>query len=192
VRLPKPVKLKCPECKQPFEPLGSGHLEGCSIGRRYNLPHLITTGHMALVFGSRTVPFSRHGEANAALDRLLWEHRDLVIMHGGAKGGDSLANDWADSRGVAKEVWPAKWRLIGQHIAGFWRNAEMAARLPQEAVALIGPCDRPDHMARAPHPTHGSVDMAMRLRAKGIPIIPLTWGIPASVGEFLRGKVEDQ
>jgi hypothetical protein len=187
---PEPAKLYCPDpaCKQPFQPLGQGHLESCQLNRQYVLPQLIITGHKVRVFGSRKIPISRHGEAIATLDQLLATNPDLVILHGGAKGSDSLAGEWADDRGVAKEVWRAQRKLFPPWLAGLWRNAEMAARAPQEGVALVGPCEKDIHRKRSPHASHGSVDMALRLKEVGIPVIPHTWGIPAAFGRMLAGK----
>jgi hypothetical protein len=188
LELKDPAPLACPECGKPFEPLGFGHLESCRIGRKYKLPQLVTTGHHALVFGSRVVPLGRHPEAHAMLDRLHWEHPDLVIIKGGARGADHVGKTWADGHQVAVETWRPQWGLFHGWLAAFWRNAEMAARKPQEAVALIGPCEKEAHREWAPHPSHGSTDMAMRLRQLDIPMLVHTWGIPAAWGEALRTK----
>lgn len=188
IELPEPLALRCPQCKKPFQPLGFGHLESCRVGQRYKLPHIVTSGHHALVFGSRKVPTERHPEGQAMLDRLHWEHPDLAAIEGGASGADRLGKAWAVGHQVAVETWRPQWGLFGGWVAAFWRNAEMAARKPHEGVCFLGPCEKPAHQGQPPHPSHGSMDMAMRLRQLDIPILVHTWGIPAAWGEALRTK----
>lgn len=187
MKLQPPAKLVCPECKKPFEPQGFGHLESCEVGRKYVLPQFVT-GHRLLVFGSRTVPLAHHGTVLRVLDQQLATNPDLSVIHGGARGMDSLADDWAQERGVAREVWRPQWKLLPPWLAPFWRNAEMAARQPQEGAAFVGPCEKQIHRSWSPHPSHGSVDMALRLKALDIPVIPYTWGFPGELEEFLAEK----
>ncbi len=189
MKLKTPTELTCPKCAKPFEPLGFGHREGCPVGRGYKLPHLVTTGHLVLVFGSRIIELQQYGRGVALLDQQLATNPDMVVLHGGAKGGDHLAREWAELSGVATEVWYPQWGLLGGWLAPLWRNAEMAARKPREAVGLIGPCVKPGHAKRPPHPSHSSVDMALRLRALGIPVIPHCWGFPGDLEDFLATKV---
>lgn len=46
------------------------------------------------------------------------------IIHGAAKGADSLANDWAFQKGVEVRLFPAEWDRYGRR-AGPVRNAQM-------------------------------------------------------------------
>lgn len=50
---------------------------------------------------------------------------DHTIVHGGAKGADSLAGEVARNWGYTEEVHPADWEKYGKR-AGYLRNAEMA------------------------------------------------------------------
>ena len=61
------------------------------------------------------------------------------IVHGGAKGVDSLAEDWALAAGFSVKKFPAEWAKYGKR-AGFLRNfdmAEYAASVPGGKLVLI-------------------------------------------------------
>lgn len=61
-----------------------------------------------------------------------------VIIHGGAKGADTLAGDWAKVNGVECEVYPADWSKNGR-AAGSIRNRQMIVEgRPDVVVALPG------------------------------------------------------
>ena len=53
---------------------------------------------------------------------------ELRIMHGGARGADSLAGEAAEMLGIKYRVFPADWNQHGK-AAGSIRNAEMRAYL---------------------------------------------------------------
>ena len=79
-----------------------------------------------------------------------WSHRDVMadalrgfsdgspitIVHGGARGADQMAGEWARKHGLEEEVFPAQWNTHGKR-AGFVRNAEMVATQPDVCVAFI-------------------------------------------------------
>jgi hypothetical protein len=48
-----------------------------------------------------------------------------VIIHGGARGIDTEAGRWAESKGKEVIVYPADWKTYGKR-AGYIRNAEMS------------------------------------------------------------------
>jgi len=48
------------------------------------------------------------------------------VVHGGARGVDTLAGQWAAANNVPVKVFPADWNTHGK-AAGFMRNQEMAA-----------------------------------------------------------------
>lgn len=93
------------------------------------------------------------GEVRAEQWRVLvtgsrwWRHRDLLaetlagieptaICHGGARGADSLAGEWAEANGIPVTVYPADWERHGR-AAGPIRNREMlAAFQPDQVVAF--------------------------------------------------------
>lgn len=54
-----------------------------------------------------------------------FDNLNLVVVHGGAKGADSLAGEWAKDRGARVEVFPADWENQGKK-AGYIRNVAMA------------------------------------------------------------------
>jgi hypothetical protein len=58
------------------------------------------------------------------LNELLTKHPDMIIIHGAAKGADSLAAAWARDNGVVEFKFPAEWSKYGKS-AGFLRNTEM-------------------------------------------------------------------
>lgn len=49
---------------------------------------------------------------------------NVLLIQGDAKGADTMARDWAESRGVDHRDFPAKWELYGK-AAGSMRNEEM-------------------------------------------------------------------
>lgn len=60
----------------------------------------------------------------------------LVIVHGGARGADQMAGEWARKYGLKEEVFPAQWNTYGKR-AGFVRNSEMVATAPHVCLAFI-------------------------------------------------------
>ncbi len=48
----------------------------------------------------------------------------LHIIHGAARGADSLASQWAKDRGVIASAYPADWKAYGKQ-AGYIRNKQM-------------------------------------------------------------------
>lgn len=77
---------------------------------------------VALVCGGRD--YANAERVNAVLDELA---PDLVI-HGAARGADSLAGAWARSRGIPAIDFPANWHIHGKR-AGMVRNQSMADAL---------------------------------------------------------------
>lgn len=59
------------------------------------------------------------------------------IVHGGARGADSLAGDYARSVGLKETVFMANWDRHGKR-AGFIRNSEMADYGPDLVIAFPG------------------------------------------------------
>lgn len=50
--------------------------------------------------------------------------REIVIVHGAARGADTIAHEWACGYGTTIEAHPANWTLNGKR-AGFIRNQHM-------------------------------------------------------------------
>jgi hypothetical protein len=77
---------------------------------------------IVLVCGGRD-----YADARALAEALDALHREMAIthlIHGAARGADSLAAAWARSRGIPALAFPADWRKDGK-AAGFVRNARM-------------------------------------------------------------------
>lgn len=53
-----------------------------------------------------------------------YKRKPFILISGGATGADTLGIQWAKSRGVPCEVYPAQWRLYGRK-AGPLRNLKM-------------------------------------------------------------------
>lgn len=63
---------------------------------------------------------------------------DLTIIHGAAKGADSLARNWAKDNGYLDEAYPADWNKYGKR-AGYIRNTQMLNEgKPDLVVAFPG------------------------------------------------------
>lgn len=75
----------------------------------------------------------------ATLDRVLAKYGDaLVILHGGQRGADLLAERWAKMREVEYIGVPARWTRLGK-AAGAERNKRMRDRWkPDACIAFKG------------------------------------------------------
>ena len=90
-----------------------------------------------------------------ALDRVLTKRRIVLVIHGAARGGDTLADEWAQARKIERLPCPADWKRWGK-MAGPIRNKEMLAHQPDGVVALPG--------------GRGTEDMVMQALAAGLPV----------------------
>jgi hypothetical protein len=74
-----------------------------------------------------------------SLDRLklFAKNKKIVIVHGCARGADSLAGSWAKERGVDVDEHPADWDQHGKR-AGPIRNQEMLDSGLNQLVAFPG------------------------------------------------------
>jgi len=86
-----------------------------------------------LVCGGRD--FADEEQMDRTLTSLL-EPSD-VIIHGGARGADTLAHLWAKKHQTPVEVYPADWKLHGKS-AGHIRNAHMLATGIDLVIAFDG------------------------------------------------------
>ena len=86
--------------------------------------------------------------------------RFKVLIHGGARGADSLADAWARGAGVEPCKCEALWQYYRMHSyykeAGPRRNAAMLVLQPQLVIAFPG--------------GNGTRDMVNTARAEGIPV----------------------
>jgi len=79
-----------------------------------------------------------------------------TIIHGSAKGADSLADLWAKENGVEVISCPADWGTLGR-AAGPARNLKMLQYKPDLVIAFPG--------------GRGTKDMIDKAKKEGIPII---------------------
>jgi hypothetical protein len=95
-----------------------------------------------------------------------------LIIHGGAKGADSAASEWAIAVGVEERVFLPLWDKHGR-AAGPIRNQRMIdAGRPDLVLAFPG--------------GRGTADMVRRARAAGVPVIEA--GGPVEVEEQVRSE----
>lgn len=114
-----------------------------------------------LFFGGRE--FRDLAHVSAALDRLpeILQKHDFCVVHGGAKGADTLAGMAAAARGLPVIVMPANWDFYGKR-AGPIRNSWMLDFCaPAYAVGFPGGA--------------GTADMLRQCQARLIPVwLPLS------------------
>jgi hypothetical protein len=93
----------------------------------------------------------------AALDEIHGRRPVTRLIHGAARGADSLAAAWAKSRGVPTHAFPADWKRDGR-AAGFLRNARMVRD------------GRPDLVVAFPG-GKGTAHMVRLARDAGLPVL---------------------
>lgn len=82
--------------------------------------------------------------------------RTPIIIHGAARGADTLADQWAKNRGFDRLPFPADWDTYGD-LAGPVRNTKMLNEAkPNFCVAFPG--------------SRGTADMVTKCRAAGVPV----------------------
>ena len=94
-----------------------------------------------------------------SLDVILCAHKPTLIIHGGARGADSLAGWWARCRLVPVRVFPADWSKYGK-AAGIIRNKQMLDEgKPDLVIAFPG--------------GRGTANMIEQAKAAGVRVIAL-------------------
>jgi hypothetical protein len=62
----------------------------------------------------------------------------VTIIHGGARGADRMAGDWADENWIQSKEYPADWERYGRR-AGYLRNKQMLEEgKPDLVIAFPG------------------------------------------------------
>lgn len=109
-----------------------------------------------LVCGGRyfhNVPYIRK-----VLDTVHAQRPITLLIHGAARGVDSLAGAWGKGKGVRVAEFPAEWKRFGAQAAGAIRNGRMMAEgQPDLVVAFPG--------------GNGTRDMVHRARLAGKPLL---------------------
>lgn len=89
---------------------------------------------------------------------------DLVILHGGAPGADTMAGKLAEERGFTVQVELADWKTHGR-AAGPIRNRKMLDRRPDIVYAFL----RGDN-------SRGTLDTISEAERRDIPVLKTTFG----------------
>lgn len=90
------------------------------------------------------------------LDRLHEDERITQLIHGSARGADTLAGAWARDRSIPVTPMPANWKKYGKK-AGPIRNREMLNQSPDMVVAFPG--------------GRGTADMVEQARRAGVKVL---------------------
>jgi hypothetical protein len=107
-----------------------------------------------LVCGGRD--FSDWELVYRTLDNVHAKSPIKCVIHGAARGADSLAADWAHSRLVPARAFPADWKTDGR-AAGPIRNQRMLVEgKPDSVIAFPG--------------GRGTADMIKRAESAGLPV----------------------
>ena len=93
-------------------------------------------------------------------DALRYLPLDTVIIHGGARGVDTLAGQIAEIRGLEVNVVPADWKKLGK-AAGNIRNQQMLTRKPDLVLAFH----------RSIWTSKGTKHMIEIARKAGVPVV---------------------
>jgi predicted Rossmann-fold nucleotide-binding protein len=92
------------------------------------------------------------------LDRFHSEYGFTVLIHGGARGADKLAGEWAQAKGIQVIACQADWKRFGRG-AGVIRNSQLLAEKPELVIAFPG--------------GKGTADMIKKAMAAGLNVIPV-------------------
>jgi len=88
-----------------------------------------------IVAGSRG--FDDYGYLSEKLDGIIEEiHDEIEIVSGGAKGADSLGEQYAEERGIPVKQFAPDWKRFGKS-AGFRRNREMLDYAKEEQTVVV-------------------------------------------------------
>ena len=117
----------------------------------------MTAKHVLLVCGGRD--YTDRDRVFAELDAVIARGRIAfdTVRHGAQRGADTLAGEWAKSRGYINDPWQAEWRRLGK-AAGPIRNAAMI-----RDGAVVGCVAFPGRI--------GTPDMIKKCVQAGIPVL---------------------
>lgn len=103
----------------------------------------------------------------AAVDAAHKGYAGLLLVHGGARGADLIADGWYRNR--AHRGWPvdverhpvsgADWATRGNR-AGYERNAAMVEAGADICLAFVAQCQSPRCHRPQPHGSHGAIQCA--------------------------------
>jgi hypothetical protein len=108
-----------------------------------------------LVCGGRD--FADKNAVRQAMNAAVGHVKDVVVIHGAARGADRLAGEIAEAAGIPVLNFPADWATHGKR-AGFIRNQQMLDEgKPTLVLAMPGGT--------------GTADMIRRSKAAGLKVI---------------------
>ena len=116
-----------------------------------------TAGSAPLIIVCGGRDYANVGAVTAALDYLRAKSGVRGVVHGAARGADSLAGQWARLRGIDETAFPADWSEGPS--AGPKRNARM--------LAWLLDCPAPHGVVAFPG-GRGTADMVKRARSAGV------------------------
>jgi hypothetical protein len=111
-----------------------------------------------LIYGSRT--WTDHAAIKQVVGALP---RDAIVIHGGARGADSLADDAAFLWGLERKVFRADWQRHGKAAGPIRNQAMIDEGQPTRAYGF-----------RMPGESRGTDDCTRRLKRAGIPVVVLS------------------
>lgn len=112
-------------------------------------------------------------DINPIMRELYSLPKDAIIIHGGARGVDSLAGLAAKQLGLEVRVYPAKWEIYGKS-AGYIRNQEMLDAEEPDLVLAFHP-----DLSKS----RGTKDMVNRAMLQGLPVKIITSAQPLTAVE---------
>lgn len=108
----------------------------------------------------------RNWADRAAVARFIAEADPEVVIHGAARGADSLAGEEATRLGISVEAYPADWTRYGR-AAGPVRNQQMLTEGRPDAVLAFH-----EDITNS----KGTADMVRRARKAGLPVTVVDHG----------------
>jgi hypothetical protein len=96
----------------------------------------------------------------AALNGLLQDRAVLRVISGGAKGADTMAEEWAKAQGLECAVYHADWARLGRAARPIRNQQMLDEGRPTLVVAFPG--------------GRGTADMVRRARSAGVEVIEIT------------------
>ena len=96
------------------------------------------------------------------LDRLHAEHGFTTLIHGAARGADSLAGRWAQRAGITVQEFPAHWRKHDRNCSYSCRNSSYCRRAGFRRNETMLHHGKPDLVVAFPGGTgtQGMIDLA--------------------------------
>lgn len=85
---------------------------------------------------------SRHFNDYETLQRVCSEYEISLLIHGNARGADTLAGTFASRHGIPVAVFPAQWTEFGKRVGPIRNNQMLVEGRPEFVIAFRGPNSR--------------------------------------------------